>query len=241
MARLVLTLSSSKNLTGDEPFDKHNFQSAIYSQFKTLGIEGKHEGNRFRYFTFSDFFPSGPLLKGKNKKVIISSPDGKIIGSLAKGFVENPVMYLGNDVLDVTSVKSYNFTRLSRSFISGSPVVLYIDNAVNRYFSIRDGGDISFFLRRILENSVKKYEQFTGKPAPQIYGPLFDVIRFKKEVSVRISAMGRAFYIIGSVWSLLSVDNTKRIDANFYRFIMETGIGEKNSLGFGFLNPSGGE
>ena len=237
MARLLLTLTSPQGINDEACFDKHYFQSAIYSALTAQGITDLHEGNGFRYFTFSDFFPSGSMKRGESKRIIISSPDAGFIGNLAKGFVERPVLYLGNETLEIESLKTYNLSRVSRSFVSGSPVVLYADSRANRYFSLRDGGDISFFLRRVLENAVKKYEQYTGKPAPQLYGPLFDIIRFKKEVSVRILAMRKEFYIIGSVWDLLSVDGRRRLDFGFYRFIMDAGIGEKNSLGFGFLNP----
>ena len=241
MARLLLTVTSHRDTNGDVCFDKHYFQSAIYSVLTAQGITGLHEGNSFRYFSFSDFFPSGPVERGETKRIIISSPDAKFIGELAKGFVENSTLYLGNEAFEISSMKTYSLPRMSRSFVSGSPVVLYADNRANRYFSLREGGDISFFLRRLLENSVKKYVQYTGGPAPDLHGPLFDIIRFKKEVSVRVMARNREFYVIGSVWAILSIDRRRSVNFDFYRFIMETGIGEKNSLGFGFLNPARGE
>ena len=237
MARLLLTLTSPRDIEDESCFDKHYFQSAIYSALTSQGIISLHEGNRFRYFTFTDFFPSGPMKRGESKKIIVSSPDNKFIGNIAKAFVEMPILYLGNETFHVESLKTYNHSGVPRSFVSGSPVVLYSDSRANRYFSLRDGGDISFFLRRVLENAVKKYVQYTGKPAPNLYGPLFDIIRFKKEVSVKVQALRKEFYVIGSVWDLLSVDRGRRVDFDFYSFITDTGIGEKNSLGFGFLNP----
>ena len=92
-------------------------------------------------------------------------------------------------------------------------------------------------MERIKDNAIKKYKQFTGKNPIFLEGPLFDTIKLKKEVSVKINHRGGDFFIIGSLWEKLGIYEGKKIDYNFYRFIMECGIGEKNSLGFGFLNP----
>ncbi|WP_297065841.1 CRISPR-associated endoribonuclease Cas6, partial [Thermococcus sp.] len=43
--------------------------------------------------------------------------------------------------------------------------------------------------------------------------------------------------VIGSNWELLEKERIKPEERRFYRFIMDAGLGEKNSLGFGFLNP----
>ena len=64
---------------------------------------------------------------------------------------------------------------------------------------------------------------------------IFDLLQFKKEVAITVKKDNKSFIIIGTIWSLLE----KRIPrgyGKFYRFIFECGLGEKNSLGFGFLN-----
>ena len=42
------------------------------------------------------------------------------------------------------------------------------------------------------------------------------------------------FLIIGSLWKNLEKFNMD--DKKFYKFILDCGLGEKNSLGFGMLN-----
>ena len=236
MTRLIINLRSNEEVD-EVPFNKHYLQSLIYSRINEEGNENFHVGNRFRFFSFSDFFPSGNAKKGDIKKVIISSPDQNMIGLLAKSFTENCELYLGPHSFSVVSIKTMRFNFPSRNFISGSPIVLYTDNNKNRFFSLKDGDAISFFMERIKDNAIKKYKQFTGKTPMFIDGPLFDIIKLKKEVSVKINHRGGDFFIIGSLWEKLGIYDGKKIDYNFYRFIMECGIGEKNSLGFGFLNP----
>lgn len=59
----------------------------------------------------------------------------------------------------------------------------------------------------------------------------------KLDVYVKVVKQGVLFPVIGSNWELLEKERIKSEERRFYRFIMETGLGEKNSLGFGFLNP----
>ena len=237
MSRLIMQIHSMEDNTQEEAFNKHYLQSLIYSRLNEEGNSNYHEGNRFRFFSFSDFFPSGSMKRGESKRVIISSPDNKMMGLLAKSFIEDGEIYLGPNKFIISSVKTVRSNLSSRVYISGSPVVIYKDNQNNRFFSLKDGDSISFFMERIKENAIKKYHQFTGKIPRYIEGPIFDSIRLKKEVSIKINHRSGDFFIIGSLWEKLGIMDKRRIDYDFYRFIIDCGIGEKNSLGFGFLNP----
>ena len=61
------------------------------------------------------------------------------------------------------------------------------------------------------------------------------------EVAVRVSKGKDKFIIIGSAWYKLERFRRQRRDEQFYRFLMDAGLGEKSSLGFGFLNPLKGD
>lgn len=220
-----------------DAFNKHFFQSVLYSRLISDGEERIHEGNQFRFFCFSDFFPSGPMPRGKKKNILISSPDKKLVGKIAKVLTEDSTLYLKDQRLDIASVKSFGNFKVPDEFETGSPIVLYQDNRKGEFFSIKDGGNLSFFMERIKENAVKKYKQFTGKDPLYINGPLFDGLVFKKEVSVKVDHRNGNFFIIGSLWKRLKINQSRKIDYSFYNFLMDCGIGEKNSLGFGFLNP----
>jgi CRISPR-associated endoribonuclease Cas6 len=237
VTRFIISFTSSEEEIDKDAFNKHYLQSVIYSRFNQEGEKGFHESNNFRFFSFSDFFPSGNMRRGETRKVIISSPDDKIIGLLAKSFAQDGQMFLGPHKFEVISSKTLRFGFPFRAYISGSPVVLYKDNRNSKFFSLKDGDGISFFMERIKENAIKKYTQFSGKTVKFLDGPIFDNIRLKKEVSVKINHREGDFFIIGSLWEKLGIGNGKKIDYDFYKFIMECGLGEKNSLGFGFLNP----
>ena len=68
-------------------------------------------------------------------------------------------------------------------------------------------------------------------------GNIFDRLKFKKEVAVTLRMDNTEFIMIGTVWRSLEKFNINRENGDFYRFIMDCGLGEKNSMGFGFINP----
>jgi len=93
-------------------------------------------------------------------------------------------------------------------------------------------------LEELKKNSIIKYRSFTGSEF-ELEDNLFDELEFRKTVSikVRIKERGDVIYI-GSHWKKLNV--LRRLDneeKRFYKFLLDTGLGILNSLGFGFVNP----
>ncbi|MEM4090617.1 MAG: CRISPR-associated endoribonuclease Cas6 [Thermoplasmatales archaeon] len=236
MGRLLIELSSKVEI-GERNFNKYYMSSALYSAAFGAGINYIHRGNNFRYFSFSDFFPAGPLAAGGTKKVLVSSPDSNLIDSLYESFSEKGVLYLGEACLDISGLKNFHIKELPHEMTTGSPIVLYRDNKKGLYFSLKQGDDLSFFLRRLRENSLKKYKQYTGDESFSLEEFIFDTLKFRKEVRTKMERMGKEFYIIGTMWYILKKTRIKASYRDFYRFILDVGLGEKTSMGFGFLNP----
>jgi len=216
---------------------KHTLQGFIYSAIKESGFFDIHDIPKFKFFCFSDIFPSGDFKEGKIKNLIISSPNKKLISCIF-GFIRkrggSPLRF-NNFQIRVAELKMFDIGLKSR-FISGSPIVLYKDNINDIYFSFRRDKDMGFFLSRLKENALKKYNAYYDDEF-DLEGPIFDRLEFKKEVAVRNFKKGSEFIIIGNVWNLLEKKEIKKDERNFYKFIMDCGLGEKNSMGFGFINP----
>ncbi len=207
----------------------------IYNLLDKREYNWLHESKHFKFFCFSDIFPSGDFIIGKEKHIIVSSPSSKFINDIYYSIKQRKEVRLGNYLLKVTKVKKFNL-KLKNRFITGSPVVLYKDNRKNIYFSFKRDGNISFFLSRLKENAVKKFNAFYDDDY-NIEEDLFDRLQFNKEVAVKNRKIDKEFIIIGSLWRLLEKFNINSQDKKFYRFIMDAGLGEKNSFGFGFINP----
>jgi len=232
--RCLITLSPVKNFSSDVVY-KHNIQGLIYNLLNKIEYSWLHESKHFKFFCFSDIFPSGDFIIGKEKHLIVSSPSSKFINDLYYSIRQKNEIRLGNNPLRITKVKKIKL-KLKNRFITGSPVVLYKDNKKNIYFSFKRDSDFNFFLKRLKENAVKKFNAFYDDDY-NLEEELFDKLQFNKEVVVKNRKRDKEFIVIGSMWKLLEKFSIDHQDKKFYRFIMDAGLGEKNSFGFGFVNP----
>ncbi|KUH33945.1 CRISPR-associated protein Cas6 [Thermococcus celericrescens] len=232
------------DLEPDESFPfyavgKHAVQAMIYTHLSGTEYESLHDRRGFKFFTFSDIFPSGRFQPGERKSLIISSPDGGFIETLYERLLPNEKIYLGRHALNVVSIKKFSL-RPGKAFITGSPVVLSAPGR-GRFFTFHHHRSLPYFIEKLTENAIKKYEAFTGESLT-LDSPIFTAMvpRLRKkgwfDIYVRVNIRGRYFDVPGTTWEYLeapiNLDNRE-----FYSFLMDAGIGELNSLGFGFINP----
>ena len=218
---------------------KHAVQGVIYSRLTGTKFAWMHDNKTFKFFTFSDIFPSGDFEPGKIKTLLISSPNEELIETLYEKLQGEETLFLGKHPLKLVSIKKFSL-RPKRRFITGSPIVVRSMKG-DGFFTFYHEKSLSYFIKRLTENAVKKYEAFTGEKTP-IEGPLFVrmVPKIRKngwvDVYVRVNIRGEYFDVPGSKWELLEAEINNE-NERFYSFIMDAGVGELNSLGFGFINP----
>jgi CRISPR-associated endoribonuclease Cas6 len=89
------------------------------------------------------------------------------------------------------------------------------------------------FLKQVEENITKKYSEYTGeRPAPC---PIFETLRFKKQVAVPLRMKGSESTVVGTLWEFY-LQHLNGQTRNLLQFGLDAGFGEMNSLGFGFMN-----
>lgn len=217
--------------------NKHAVQGFVYNMLKNTPYGKRHDEPKFKFFSFSDIFVDS----NGRPSLIVSSPDRKFVKALYSSLKGRSRIHLGKLELEIAEVKAFSLP-LRRMFQTGSPVVLYRDKEKNEYFQLHHHEDLTFFLKRLRENAEKKYNAFYNDEFT-LEGPIFDrlVPKLRKngklDVYVKVVKNGIPFAVISSNWELLEKEIIKPEERRFYRFIMDAGIGEKNSLGFGFLNP----
>lgn len=214
--------------------DKYTIQGFIYSLLKIDSSFNKlHDTLGFKFFNFSNIFPVSDFKKNSLKKLIISSPNDKLIKSLYYQLKNKTSFKLKNYKMELLKTIILKNNDCS-NFISSTPIVLFEDNKKNKYYSFKQNSDFNFFFERLKENSIKKYNAFYDSDF-SLDSDLFTNFEFAREVSVRINKNGNQFIIIGSLWKNLEYNLTRQ-NKDFYKFLFDNGLGEKNSLGFGFLN-----
>ena len=113
-------------------------------------------------------------------------------------------------------------------FITSTPIVLFEDNKNNKYYSFKQNPDFNFFFERLKDNAIKKYNAFYDCDF-SLDSELFTNFEFGREVSIRLTKDNNKFIVIGSLCKNLEFNLTSH-DKDFYRFLFENGLGEKNSL-----------
>ena len=231
--RLILKFEPKQFIKYSD-IDKYTIQGFIYSILKNDSLfNSLHDISGFKFFNFSNIFPISDFKKNSLKKLIISSPNDEIIKSIYNQLKNKSYFKLKNyemELLKVTILKN----NICSNFISATPIVLFEDNKINKYYSFKQNSDFNFFFERLKDNAVKKYNAFYGCDF-SLDSDLFTNFEFAREVSIRINKNGNQFIVIGSLWKNLEFDLTSQ-NKDFYNFLFDNGLGEKNSLGFGFLN-----
>lgn len=214
--------------------DKYTVQGFVYSVLgKDSLFSNFHDQIGFKFFNFSNIFPVSDFEKNSLKKLIISSPNNDLIKALYNQLINKSSFYLKNYKMEILKVELLRDKNCSK-FITSTPIVLFEDNKSNRYYSFKQNPDFNFFFERLKDNAVKKYNAFYDSDF-SLDSELFTNFEFGREVSIRLVKNNNKFIIIGSLWKNLEFNLTNE-NKDFYRFLFENGLGEKNSLGFGFLN-----
>ena len=208
--------------------DKYTIQGFIYSILKeNSSFNSLHNTVGFKFFNFSNIFPVSDFEKNSLKKLIISSPNKDLIKFIYVTLKNKSYFKLKNYTMEILKVSILRDTVCSK-FISATPIVLFEDNINNRYYSFKQNPNFNFFFDRLKDNAIKKYNAFYNKNF-NLDGDLFTKFEFAREVSIRIKKNDNQFIIIGSLWKNLEFNLTDE-NKDFYKFLFENGLGEKNSL-----------
>ena len=214
--------------------DKYTVQGFIYSILRgDSQFNDFHNQSGFKFFNFSNIFPVSDFEINSLKQLIISSPNDDLIKALHNKLKDNYYFYLKNYKMEILKVELLRDKNCSK-FITATPIVLFEDNKINKYYSFKQNPVFNFFFERLKDNAIKKYNAFYDCDF-SLDSELFSGFEFGREVSIRVMKNNNKFIIIGSLWKNLEFNLTCH-NKDFYRFLFENGLGEKNSLGFGFLN-----
>jgi len=200
----------------------------------------KFEIQRAKSFKIKLSFPwktSTPIILIKNKDVYLS--DKKDVYKVSVKVLNHPMLKLfkkskmKNEQIDLKNAKEIKLNQLPFLDKKKFKIVKVIDV----YYNFQKGDNFFDWLRDLKDNSLEKYFSFTGYHF-YFEENLFDELEFWKSVSIVNRIKGKDVIRIGTLWKKLNVlRSLDREEKNFYYFIMESGLGVLNSLGFGFVNP----
>jgi len=125
---------------------------------------------------------------------------------------------------------------------SATPIVIRIPQYAYANYGIpselpylywRPEVDFNAFIKQLEDNLFKKYNEYNGTETEKF--PLFELFNFKKPTMNEIIEEGRSIPVHGSIWNFQFSHLTGQ-QRKVLEFGLDCGFGERNSLGFGFVN-----
>jgi CRISPR-associated endoribonuclease Cas6 len=247
--RILLRLESLKDCVYDKNYF-HKAQGFVYSLFKDSPYSVLHDKSGYKFFCFSNIFPIGGLKCGDKRNLIISSPDRIFIKFLSEKIKEisaaGAQINIGEMLFRIEGFSVLK-TKLGRScrLISATPIIIRIPEEnyekygippefrKKRYVYWRNSYSFPAFVKQLNENLFKKYNEYYKQDLEEF--EIFEQYQFKKPTCSHVIIDGREVQMIGSIWefafSYLNKETKKILE-----FGIDCGFGERNSLGFGFMN-----
>ncbi len=244
--RVLVKLQSTKQ----QPYQMeyhYPLQGFIYSLLRSSKFEQVHDKEGYKFFCFSNIFPANDLKKGDTRHLLISSPDPDFIkhvySKLHEKMRHREKVSVGSMEFDIKKLEILRISfKVPFTIITGTPIVVRVPREKYEKFDVktkypyeylywRQEHPLEMFVEQLEDNLRKKYAEFTGLDAGS--EPIIQRFMFKKQVSTRVLMKGQEQVVIGSVWEFWFGDSSRK---ELIEFGLDTGFGERNSMGFGFMN-----
>jgi len=222
----------------------HKLQGFIYSLLKDTRYSELHNKKGYKFFCFSNLFPIGSTKKGDIKQFLISSPNKDLIKVLKEKLTSLTQVRIGSINFKINSITKIEPKIPSRvKLITGTPIVIRIPKQNYSKYNIKPNNYeyiywkpkylFNAFIKQLEDNLFKKYNDFYNTTIKDF--PIFEHFIFKKDVCNHIILHKKEVKVFGSNWEFI-FDYLDKESRKLLQFGLETGFGEFNSLGFGFIN-----
>lgn len=237
--RLLIQLQSTKDASYDGKYF-HKIQGLIYNLIRPYYNE-LHDKKGYKFFCFSNIFPIQDMKENDKRNFLISSLDSVLINLLKENLPETINIGDVSFQIEGSRILNHRLNHPSR-ILAATPIVMripqwaYTDYGIKSdksYVFWRKSYPFNVFIKQIETNLLKKYNEFYSTSLEEF--PVFEQFIFKKETCNPVVIDGREYHLIGSIWEFL-FNNLSKEQKKILEFGLDCGFGERNSLGFGFMN-----
>jgi CRISPR-associated endoribonuclease Cas6 len=256
MSRLLIELKSTQNTKYETEYHYH-LQGFIYGLMRGSVYDSLHDAEGSKLFSFSNIFPYYDLHKDDMRTFMISSPDTGFIkylfDTLQLYIRRQTQINIGYMTFTINFIEEIypKLPHSNVSLITGTPITIRIPKSKYKEFGYesvydnftfwRNEQPIDIFITQLTNNLLKKYAQYNTQTKEayrnliDIYKDikLFDILKFKKQVATNVYTNSIQQLVIGSLWE---IGFNNHISRDLVQFALDAGLGERNSLGFGFMN-----
>ncbi len=245
--RLLIKLQSLDSYYYDREYYT-KIQGLIFNLLRNSEYSLLHDKGGYKFFCFSNIFPFSEFInEGDERTLIISSPDRYLIEVIKNKLIEKEFISIGRCEFKITNINKLDI-KLQHNcrLIASTPIIVRIpewnyekynipkEYRKPRYVYWRPEYSFEAFVKQLEENLIKKYKEFFKK---EIYiDRIFEIFRFiKGPIAVPVDIKGKKQVFVGSLWEF-SFSVLSKAQMEILKFGIDCGFGERNSLGFGFIN-----
>ena len=250
--RVIAHLQARADAVYDETYH-HKLRGRLWDALDGTAYGSLHDENRPKGFTYSNPFPPGDMREGDEKTLLVASPHEELLAHVAADLKLDRELNIGEMPFRVESVNGLatdvGEPGTSGTIETGTGVLVRIPPWRFKEYGIDTDHDEAEFwrpehtmepFRNQIENNLdKKHGLFCPEyqPGPSaVDGDLFEGADLIKTFSIPVTVtQGQRETWVLSKWRF---DYTVRDDHHrrHLNLALDTGIGERNSLGFGFVN-----
>lgn len=250
--RILVTLRARAEAAYDKTY--HNkLRGRVWRALEGTPFEGEHGDGEPLGLSFSNPFPWGDIQEGDTRSVLLASPREELLAAIAQSLKNDREFNVGEMPFRVEDLSALDVdvgepgTRGTIETATGVVVRLYehhrdeyginVDGDTPTYW--RPDHTMEPFVDAITDNLQRKHDRFAPeyRPGPaEVDGDLFEGYDLIKTYALPVTVTtGVELEMVLSKWRL---DYRVR-DEHHRRHLnlaLDTGIGGRNGLGFGFVN-----
>ncbi len=221
------------------PTNFHDLQILFYSFIKRIHPE-IHNAIKYKYFNFSNIFPfkkDEPFKKDKVYSILFSSPDEHFIYNFLNILKRQKIGYINKTPIFIQKA-SILLNNIDEDIKTLTPIVVSIHkkhfkkyniDSQRQYIYWNESLPLSAFINAITINLIQRYNIFYHANL-DLDTQLFSSFTFKKFVTVPY----KDIKIPATYWEF-SIKKQDNITKRLIDFMYSSGLGEKNSAGFGCI------
>lgn len=251
--RLLATLRTRANTIYDDQYH-HKLRGRIWRALDGTEFESRHDENCPMGLSFSNPFPPRDMREGDNRTLLIAAPNRDMLGAIAEDLTTEPELNVGEmpfEVEDVSLLAPDVGEPGTRGVVeTGTGLLVRIPPwRAEDYETVDTDGENATYWRpehtveplkrQVEQNLNKKHDLFCPDDLPSPMdtdGDLFDGYELLKTFALPTTVtQGVELTLILSKWRF-EYDVRDDHHRRHLNLALDTGLGERNSLGFGFLN-----
>ncbi len=238
--RIIVNFKNNKKID----YKQNQLGALIYRTIKNTEYAYLHDlPQKYpRFFSFSSLF-----LTNNHLSILFSSPIEDLVLKFKEILEKNKVLFLNKIPLIVENVKIINY-RFKHPIIikTETPIIIRVPKEKYGLYGINLDKNYKYFYWRPIKNKniplepfikqleariYKNYKLFTGKEVIEI--PIFIKYAYKKTIDLPFFKNGKKVSQPGTLWEF---EINPKINYNLLKFILDTGLGELTSQGYGFIS-----